>query len=1281
MKRWSKTARRLTVEALEPRQLLTATTVYADADYTLKIDDSDRFAIMEVSAAEYDNWYAGAPDPQAATDRIMGAFDDAFDFLLFVNKDDASTASYYGKHWGVLNDTDGLGKTLFDASVSWGSTGRLQSVIHLTRQNGIIGGPSLHEIMHRWGNSLSQIDGGVSGHWGYSNIGGQLGGWQAGTLVDLGNGTYDADGPRGTTSFGTFANGGNGLAYSPLELYLMGLIPPSEVTQDLIVAQDAAWADSANGIFSASGLTTFSINDIIAEAGPRVPDAANSQKQFRALVVAVTPAPLTEAEQEEYATEVERFGREADDGTTLYNFWEATGGRASIQMDEVAASLVDPNSRPQGTIAGQVWSDDDASQHLEAGESGVAGHTVYLDLNQNGVWNQQQIDYPSHHVPLNTVDQTAVVSTLNIIGVDDSISDLEATLQIDHPQVQHLSAFLTSPAGTRVELFSGVGQGGPGFAGTTFDDQAGSPITSAATPFSGTYRPQQSLAALNGEDPNGEWTLEVADSTAGDAGQLVSWSIRITSSGKEPAVTTDAAGQYTLENVPPGTYQIRQTSPHVLQQTYPSAEKTLLVTEADVNSPDWVEIQNTSDSTLNTSGWVVAIGQWGSDINELNPVVWELPATLGPQEVLYRTDSGDNYWGSNINWADGGRGWVMILDHTGRVMDWVGWGWSASDPGLLDVTVNGFPISGLDGHWTGPTVPSSDPLDGQDGTIRRVGGVDTDSQTDWEWGPPNALGQANPDLVTPVAGRDYHLVEVRRDQTSTPNDFGVQVDDRLLVVENLLATPSGFAAVFNRPPNPADLNLYDTQAGVFGPADVTLVGDTGGDIPGSLVVDGTVLTFIATGGPLAADRYTVTLRSGANGLRDLADEQLLDGNGDGTPGDNFEEAFTVGQPALAIISLPDFSRGPGQEVDVPAQAEDLPLTLSNGSGVTSLELNLAYNPALLAITEAVLGPDAPAGAALVVDTSVVGVVTLSYSHTAPLAAGASQLISLRAEVPPAATYGAAHVLDISNATLNGGSIAVTADDAIHATAFLGDATGNREYSGLDAQRVARVAVNLDGGFADHPLIDPVVIADATANGELSGLDAQRIAQEAVGLNPIEIPPIPQLLRLAGSGSRGPQAFMAASAPSAERANDGELSADDLAPVVVTAVARLESAEDTEPGVLRELTFEIVDLPGDLLGRTLDQTVQIDINAAGFGWFVDQYEGQRAKDETESAGLHSRHQIPHAVDLLTVVLHELGHVLGHDHEEDGIMQETLPPGIRRVEINGPGLITHRMGKLR
>ena len=76
---------------------------------------------------------------------------------------------------------------------------------------------------------------------------------------------------------------------------------------------------------------------------------------------------------------------------------------------------------------------------------------------------------------------------------------------------------------------------------------------------------------------------------------------------------------------------------------------------------------------------------------------------------------------------------------------------------------------------------------------------------------------------------------------------------------------------------------------------------------GSLVINsaGDGFTFIKTGGVLAPDTYTVTCAV-LNGFKDTAG-LLLDGNGDGTAGDNYTGTFTVATPPsnAVTVSLPD----------------------------------------------------------------------------------------------------------------------------------------------------------------------------------------------------------------------------------------------------------------------------------------------------------------------------------------------------------------------------------------
>ncbi len=348
-----------------------------------------------------------------------------------------------------------------------------------------------------------------------------------------------------------------------------------------------------------------------------------------------------------------------------------------------------------------------------------------------------------------------------------------------------------------------------------------------------------------------------------------------------------------------------------------------------------------------------------------------------------------------------------------------------------------------------------------------------------------------------------------------------------LKVADFTPTASGVHVQFDRDFDPAVLNLYDVETGLFGPADVTLVGDSVGAVTGSLVVGADSIAFVATGGTLQADTYTFTLRSAEDGFKDLAGN-LLDGNRDGTPGGDYVGTFDVA-PEEVVVSLPDFARGPGQTVNVPASDSHLPLTLvdnrDGGTGIKSMDVTIEYDPALLEITAASLDPDAPAGVSLTAYTDTPGLVTLSLtSAAAPFSGGVFDLITLTVGVLATAVYGNTGVLEITELNVidaQDAAVPTTADNALHTAVYFGDATGNGAYSGLDAQRVARVAVGIDSGLEAFPLVDPIIVGDITGNGALSGLDAQKIALVAVGLGAPEIPSLPQPQRLAAAPSSRP----------------------------------------------------------------------------------------------------------------------------------------------------------------
>ena len=95
----------------------------------------------------------------------------------------------------------------------------------------------------------------------------------------------------------------------------------------------------------------------------------------------------------------------------------------------------------------------------------------------------------------------------------------------------------------------------------------------------------------------------------------------------------------------------------------------------------------------------------------------------------------------------------------------------------------------------------------------------------------------------------------------------------------------------------------------------------------------------------------------------------------------------------------------------------------------------------------------------------------------------------------------------------------------------------------------------------------------------------------------------------------------------------------------------------------DVDVRIADLGGTTLGLASGNTIWLDDDAAGWGWFID------ATPRNDSEFVRSGNQgEQNHMDLLTVVMHELGHVLGYDHEDDGVMAETLAAGVRRTNAD-------------
>jgi hypothetical protein len=314
--------------------------------HPITISTNQRVASVLMSQSEYSSWitndeFNNYAKRESLVQDIYQKFDDKFDFIFLILNEPSKPANlpYAGELIGISNAVTGLGLPIYNNEASYGSLGKLKSVMALTSQNFLLYGPSLHELAHNWANFLIDTKGwdgsaeyDIGAHWGFTggSTKGQLGGFQQSSLQT------NVGGNPNKYSVGSFygiANGGNSVPYNDLELYLMGLIPLTDVANfDVFRGLSQVTTVGSNIEFTASTRITYDNAKILADAGgARNPSYSTSQKNFRLLVVILTPTPLTSTEWDTFDDQSEKFGRPSSDGMPIYNFWEATRGLATIE--------------------------------------------------------------------------------------------------------------------------------------------------------------------------------------------------------------------------------------------------------------------------------------------------------------------------------------------------------------------------------------------------------------------------------------------------------------------------------------------------------------------------------------------------------------------------------------------------------------------------------------------------------------------------------------------------------------------------------------------------------------------------------------------------------------------------------------------------------------------------------------------------------------------------------------------------------------------------------------
>jgi len=238
------------------------------------------------------------------------------------------------------------------------------------------------------------------------------------------------------------------------------------------------------------------------------------------------------------------------------------------RLDLVSMAYGIRQMRP-GSIQGRLFFDLDRDG-MAGDEPGLSSQVVYLDTNDNGQLDVDSVTFASAAGDMLIQDESMIRSEILVDQQLGPLTDVNVEIDLEHSWDADLVIYLVSPAGSRIELVSGVGNAHANFSNTSFDDEASISISQGTPPYQGSFRPLEPLAGLDSELAPGSWVLEVHDRYQQDEGILHGWSLTLAHS--EISTITGEDGWYTLDDVPAGSHFVRTVIPPSWVLTSPGEE-------------------------------------------------------------------------------------------------------------------------------------------------------------------------------------------------------------------------------------------------------------------------------------------------------------------------------------------------------------------------------------------------------------------------------------------------------------------------------------------------------------------------------------------------------------------------------------------------------------------------------------------------------------------------------------------------------------------------------------
>lgn len=237
-------------------------------------------------------------DVTRITKRFYQLANDAYDFLNIVY---ISTRFQNRHHFATRNQVQGIGLSIFNNSGNYGSSGKLSGISVFPNSNGFDGADYVyqHELGHQWINFLNipPLAGGIP-HWPISSLASGIMGFSIPPTSQ--GGEYPCLLTPEPTGVRLTARNGPPV-FTDLDLYLMGLLPASQVGDHIIFAdQELARTLPCNNQVFTGEVRRITITDIVNAVGPRVPDSLNAPKNFKVATILVSKGLLTEDEMAFY---------------------------------------------------------------------------------------------------------------------------------------------------------------------------------------------------------------------------------------------------------------------------------------------------------------------------------------------------------------------------------------------------------------------------------------------------------------------------------------------------------------------------------------------------------------------------------------------------------------------------------------------------------------------------------------------------------------------------------------------------------------------------------------------------------------------------------------------------------------------------------------------------------------------------------------------------------------------------------------------------------------------